>query len=179
MKFFSLLIFGYLMLIAQISFVPSGAVAGSLPNLMLLVLCFVLFWYRDTRVFLWAIVVGLICETFDAAIPGTGILLLTGLIWLAYRIQLHFQIRSLFSRFVLMAVFAFIFDSLFQILNRLETQALPDLTLLAQQAAGNALYTAVTGLAFLISFKLVLRLVPLDFEQNLHKGTGYESRYSH
>ncbi|QDV48691.1 rod shape-determining protein MreD [Gimesia fumaroli] len=179
MKFFSLLIFGYLMLIVQISFVPSATIAGSHPNLLLLVLCFALFWYRDARGFVWAIVTGLICETFDAAIPGTGILLLTGLIWLAYRIQIHFQIRSLFSRFVLMAVFAFTFDSLFQILNHLETNVLPELTTLIQQAAGNALYTAVAGLTLLISFKLVLRLVPFDFEQNLHQGTGYESRYSH
>ena len=156
-----------------------GDVAGSHPNLMLLVLCFALFWYRDARVFLWAIVTGLICETFDAAIPGTGILLLTGLIWLAYRVQIHFQIRSLFSRFVMIAVFAFLFDSLFQILNRLETKAFPDPTTLMQQAAENAFYTAVVGLALLISFKLILRLVPFDFEQNLHQGTGYESRYSH
>lgn len=179
MKFFSLLIFGYLMLIVQISLVPSGAVEGSRPNLLLLVLCFALFWYRDARVFLWAIVTGLVCETFDAAIPGTGILLLTCLVWLAYRIQLHFQIRSLFSRFVLMALLAFVFDSLFPILNRLETQVFPDLALLAQQAAGTAIYTAVVGLAFLVLFKIVLRLVPIDFEQNLHQGTGYESRYSH
>ncbi|MCA9018374.1 MAG: hypothetical protein KDA77_23840, partial [Planctomycetaceae bacterium] len=112
-------------------------------------------------------------------IPGTGILLLTSLIWLAYRVQLHFQIRSLFSRFLLMALLAFVFDSLFQILNRLDTTALPDLTLLVQQAAGNAIYTAVVGLAFLVLFKIALRLLPVDFAQNLHKGTGYERRYSH
>tara|TARA_R110002095_G_scaffold138534_1_gene120226 strand:- start:181863 stop:182402 length:540 start_codon:yes stop_codon:yes gene_type:complete len=178
-KFFSLLIFGYLMLIIQISLVPSGAVEGSRPNLMLLVLCFALFWYRDARVFFWVIMTGLIYETFDAAIPGTGILLLTCLVWLAYRIQLHFQIRSLFSRFVLMASLTFVFDSLFQVLNRLEVKAFPDLFLLTQQAAGNALYTAVAGLAFLVSVKIIQRLVPIDFEPHLHQGTGYESRYSH
>lgn len=167
------------MLILQISMVPEWIVEGSRPNLMLLVLCFALFWLRDAQVFIWAVITGLICETFDSATPGTGILLLTCLIWTAFRIQTHFQVRSLFSRFVLMAVMAFVFDSVFQILNRLDAQALPDLAALAQHAAANALYTAIVGLGLLFAFKIIQRLLPVDFGQELRNNTAYESRYSH
>lgn len=178
MKTLSLLLFGYLMLVLQISLVPDSVIAGNRPNLILLLLCFALFWCRDARVFLWGILVGLVCETFDAAIPGTGALLLTGLTWLAYRVQIHFQIRSLFSRFVMMAFFTFAFEFLFPLLNRLEAKALPDLLLLSQQAAGCALYTAMVGLALLMSCKLVMRLLPVSFDRPMPAG-GYESRYSH
>jgi len=178
-KWISLLLFCYLMMIAQISIVPAGIVEGSRPNLILLVLCFALFWLRDAKIFLWAILTGLICETFDAAIPGTGILLLTCLAWMAFRVQTHFQIRSLFSRFVLMAVMAFAFDSLFQILNRLDAKMLPDLISLTRHSAGNALYTAVVGLGLLLACKIIQRLIPVDFGQNLQNRTAYESRFSH
>lgn len=179
MKLFSLLIFSYLLLIVQISFVPEATIEGYRPHLILLMLCFALFWYRDATVFLWGILAGLIYETFDSAIPGTGVLLLTSLTWMAYRVQIHFQIRSLFSRFVLMAVLAFVFDGLFQILNRLEVKTLPDLASLAQQAAGNALYTAVAGLGLLVTFKIIMRLVPIGFGPSLRNETVYESRFSH
>ena len=179
MKLFSLLILSYLLLIIQISIVPAATIEGSRPNLILLMLCFALFWYRDATVFLWGILAGLIYETFDSAIPGTGVLLLTSLAWMAFRVQIHFQIRSLFSRFVLMAVLAFVFDGSFQILNRLEAKTLPDLISLTQQAAGNALYTAVAGLGLLVTFKIILRLVPIEFGQSLRNKTVYESRYSH
>jgi len=178
-KIISLLMLCYLMLILQISIVPAGIIEGSRPNLMLLVLCFALFWLRDAQVFVWAVITGLICEAFDSAIPGTGILLLTCLIWTAFRIQTHFQIRSLFSRFVLMALMAFLFDSLFQILNRLEAKALPDVAALAQHAAGNALNTAIVGLGLLIAFKIIQRLMPVDFGRGLQNSAVYESRYSH
>jgi len=179
LKLFSLLILCYLLLIIQISFVPEVTVAGSRPNLILLMLCFALFWYRDATVFLWGILVGLIYETFDSAIPGTAVLLITGLVWIAFRVQIHFQIRSLFSRFVLMAMLAFVFDGLFQILNHLETITLFDLTLLAQNAAGNALYTAIAGLGLLMAFKIVQRIAPIEFGQSLRNETVYESRFSH
>lgn len=179
MKIISLLMLCYLMLILQISIVPAGMIEGSRPNLILLVLCFALFWLRDAQVFVWAVITGLICETFDSAIPGTGILLVTCLIWAAFRIQTHFQIRSLFSRFVLMAMLAFLFDCLFQILNRLDAKALPDLAVLVQHAAGNALYTAIVGLGLLIAFKIILRLMPVDFGQGVQNTAVYGSRYSH
>tara|TARA_R110002095_G_scaffold209647_1_gene196354 strand:+ start:966 stop:1505 length:540 start_codon:yes stop_codon:yes gene_type:complete len=178
-KWISLLLFCYLMLIVQISFVPDAIIAGSRPNLILLVLCFALFWFRNAQVFLWAILAGLICETFDAAIPGTGILLLTCLVWMAFRVQTHFQIRSLFSRFVLMTVMAFAFDSVFQILNGLNAKTLPDLVSLTRHAGGNAVYTAVAGLGLLLACKFIQRLIPVDFGQNLQNRTTYPSRFSH
>tara|TARA_R110002111_G_scaffold256979_2_gene324667 strand:+ start:169047 stop:169550 length:504 start_codon:yes stop_codon:yes gene_type:complete len=167
------------MLIVQISIVPDAIIEGSRPNLILLVLCFALFWLRDTQVFLWAILAGLICETFDAAIPGTGILLMTCLVWMAFRVQTHFQIRSLFSRFILMAVMAFAFDSVFQILNGLDAKTLPDLISLSRHAAGNAVYTALVGLVLLLACNIIQRLIPVDFGQNLQNRTTYESRFSH
>ncbi|WP_298859026.1 hypothetical protein [uncultured Gimesia sp.] len=179
MKLFSLLILCYILLIIQISVVPEAIVAGSRPNLILVMLCFTLFWCRDATVFLWGILAGLIYETFDSAIPGTGVLLLTSLVWVALRVQLHFQIRSLISRFVLIFVLAFVFDGLFQILNRLEANTLPNLSSLAHHAAGNALYTAVAGFGLLVSFKIILRLVPIEFGQSLRNESVYKSRFSH
>ncbi len=179
MKFFCLLILCYLLMIVQISIVPGEIVAGSRPNLILLILCFALFWHRDAKVFLWAIIVGLICETFDSAIPGTGILLLTCLIWMAYRFQTHFQIRSLFNRFILMAVMAFLFGILFQMLNQWDAKTLSDLNSLAQQSAGNALYTAVVGVGLLTAFNIIWRLIPVNVKQNLRNKTVYESRFTH
>ncbi|MCH9655743.1 MAG: hypothetical protein K0U86_13835 [Planctomycetes bacterium] len=179
MKLFSLLILCYILLIIQISVVPEATVAGSRPHLILVMLCFALFWSRDATVFLWGILAGLIYETFDSAIPGTGVLLLTSLVWVAFRVQLHFQIRSLISRFMLILVLAFVFDGLFHILNHLEAIRLLDLTSLAQHAAGNALYTAVAGLGLLVSFKIISRLVPIEFGQSLRNESVYESRFSH
>lgn len=166
-------------MIVQISFVPEATVSGSCPDLILLLLCFALFWLRDATVFLWGILAGLIYETFDAAIPGTGVLLLTCLIWIAFRIQVHFQIRSIFSRVMLIAALAFVFDGLFQILNRLETITHLDLNELAQNAAGNALYTAVVGFCLLFIFKMILKFVPVQVGQNTQNKTVYESRFSH
>jgi len=166
-------------MILQISFVPEATVEGSRPNLILLLVCFALFWHRDATVFLWGILAGLIFETFDAAIPGTGVLLLTCLVWIAFRIQIHFQIRSLFSRVVLIAVLAFVFDGLFQVLNRAEAITRLDPSELALNAAGNALYTASAGLCLLVAFKIILRLVPVEFGQSTQNKTVYESRYSH
>ncbi len=179
MKCFSLLVLCYLMMIAQIGIVPDMIIEGSRPNLILLVLCFALFWHRDATIFLWAILTGLICETFDAAIPGSGVLLLSCLIWMAFRIQIHFQIRSMLSRVLLMFVITFLFDSLFQLLNRLDSKALPDLNFLALQATGNAFYTAVAGLLFLIIFKIVQRFIPVTLRHNLQNSALYGSRFSH
>lgn len=179
MRLFSLLILCYLLLILQLSFVPELTVAGYRPNLILVMVCLALFWYRDATVFLWGILAGLIYETFDAAIPGTAILLLTGLIWIAFRIQVHFQIRSLLSRFVLMLVLAFFFDAMFSSLNRLELTTLPNLISLAQYAAGNAVFTAATGLGLLLVFKIVQRLLPVDMGSHQKQDAIYESRFSH
>lgn len=179
MKFFCLLLLCYLLLIVQISFVPEAIVTGSRPNLILLILCFGLFWHRDTKIFLWAIIVGLICETFDSSIPGMGILLLTCLSWIAYRIQTHFEIRSLLSRFILIAVTAFLFDGFFQVLNQWDAKVLSDLSTLAQQSAGNALYTAVVGAGLLMAFNTIWRLIPVGLQQNLGNKTVYNSRFTH
>lgn len=179
MKFFSLLILCYLLMIVQIGIIPDVIVEGSRPNLILLVLCFALFWHRDATVFVWAIITGLICETFDSATPGTGVLLLTCLIWIAFRMQTHFQIRSLLSRFVLVFAITFLFDGLFQLLNQLDTNALPNLNSLARQASGNAIYTAVAGLALLITFKTMERFIPVTLKSNLQNSALYGSRFSH
>ena len=103
MKLLSLLLLGYVCLITQISVIPELSPDGYRPNLIILVTGLALFWLRDARVMLCALLAGLVCEAFDSAIPGTGVFLLTTLVWLAYRVQIHFQLRSLFSRFVLQA----------------------------------------------------------------------------
>ncbi len=74
-------------MIAQVGLASEMIVAGSRPNLPLVVLCLALFWLRDAQVFFWAILVGIICETFDDAHPGTGVLVVTALCWFVYRIQ--------------------------------------------------------------------------------------------
>lgn len=167
------------MTIVQIGIVPDTIIAGSRPNLLLLVLCFAMFWHRNATVFLWAILIGLVFETFDSATPGTSILLLTCLIRMAFRIQIHFQLRSLLSRFITMFAITFLFDSLFQLLNRLDAKALTDLNSLALQATGNAFYTAVVGLFLLIMFKIVQRFIPDALRPNLQNSALYGSRFSH
>ncbi|WP_417393378.1 hypothetical protein [Gimesia sp.] len=172
MKLFSLMLLGYVCLIAQISVVPDLSPEGFRPNLIVMVTGLTLFWLRDPRVILCGLLAGLVCETFDSAIPGTGAMLLSMLIWLAWRVQIHFQLRSLFSRFVMLAFLAFLFDSLFHVLNRLEAGAnlIAELTLLLPQSAGNSLATATVGLILLIVFKL------MPFQ--LQASPGDSARYS-
>ena len=176
MKLLSLLLLGYVCLITQISVIPELSPDGYRPNLIILVTGLALFWLRDARVMLCALLAGLVCEAFESAIPGTGVFLLTTLVWLAYRVQIHFQLRSLFSRFVLLACLSFLFDSLFQALNRMEAGAelFSELSIIVQQSAGNGLATAVLGLLILIG----LKLIPVDLRTPPAASAGYSSQYS-
>ncbi|WP_417381995.1 hypothetical protein [Gimesia sp.] len=176
MKLFSLMLLAYVCLIIQISVVPELSPQGYRPNLIIMVTGLALFWLRDARVILCALLAGLVCEAFDSAIPGTGVFLLTTLIWLAYRIQVHFQLRSIFSRFVMLAFLSFLFDSLFHALNRLEAGAelISELTGILQQSAGNSLETAVIGLLLLLSIKLI----PVELRTSPAASVGYSSQYS-
>ncbi|QDT91271.1 hypothetical protein Pan161_29270 [Gimesia algae] len=175
MKLFSLLMLGYVCLITQISVVPELSPDGYRPNLIVLVTGLALFWLRDARVILGALLAGLVCEAFDSAIPGTGVLLLTILIWLAYRVQIHFQLRSLFSRFVMLALLSFLFDGLFQILNHLEAGAelISELSSILQQSAGNSLATAVVGLLLLI----LIKPLPFDLSTVRSGSDSYSPQY--
>ncbi len=175
MKLFSLLLLGYVSLIAQISVVPEWSPAGYRPNLLVLVTGLALFWLRDARVIFAALLSGLVCEAFDSAIPGSGVFLLTILVWLAWRVQIHFQLRSLFSRFVMLACLSFLFDSLFQVLNRLGAGAemISELPGIVQQSAGNSLATAVVGLCFL----MLIKLIPFDLSTIRSGSASYSPQY--
>lgn len=179
MKFFSLVLLYYIALITQLGLIPNLTVAGNRANLMLVVLCLALFWLRDAQVFLWAVLTGLVCEAFDDAHPGTGVLILTGLIWLAYRVQVQLELRSLFSRCTLIAGVTFAFESLFPILNRTNWNSNIDLSGLLQRAAGNALYSALAGLLLLFCFKIMQSVIPVPGRAAFTSNGAYTSRYSH
>lgn len=179
MKFFSLLLLCYLAVIAQVGLASEMIVAGSRPNLPLVVLCLALFWLRDAQVFLWAILVGIICETFDDAHPGTGVLVVTALCWFVYRIQLHFELRSLVSRASVFTTMALAFDVLFQIVNQGSLPAVETLTSLLPVSAGNALYSSAVGLSVLLLCKIGKVLLPVSGGSSLAGTRAYTSRYSH
>lgn len=178
MKFFSLLLLCYLAIIAQLVLVPELSVAGSRPHLPLVVLCLALFFLRDAQVFVWAILTGIICETFDNAHAGTGVLVLTGLCWLAYRIQVQFELRSLVSRSAVMIGLAFAFECLFQMANRGDFRSLSELSGMLPVSAGNAVYTAVVGLALLLICKMGRSLWPFSGSTTFGENSSYRSRYS-
>lgn len=179
MKFFGLLLLCYLAVIAQLGLVPELMVSGSRPNLPLVVLCLALFWLRDAQVFVWAILVGVICETFDGAHPGTGVLVLTGLCWLAYRMQVQFELRSLWTRPVVIAGMVLAFDCLFQILNRGDIKSVSELGRLLPASAGNAVYSAAVGLALLLLCRMGRSLMPFSGSTTFGESRSYRSRYSH
>ncbi|QDV15965.1 hypothetical protein Pan153_05840 [Gimesia panareensis] len=179
MKFFSLLLLCYLAIIAQLVLVPEMSVAGSRPHLPLVVLCLALFWLRDAQVFVWAILTGIICETFDNAHPGTGVLVLTGLCWLAFRIQMQFELRSLVSRSAVMLGLAFTFECLFQMVNRSDFRSLSELSSMLPVSAGNAVYTAVVGLVLLLICKMGRSLWLFSGNSDFATSHSYTSRYSH
>ncbi|QGQ23259.1 hypothetical protein F1728_11505 [Gimesia benthica] len=179
MKFFSLLLLCYLAVIAQVGLASEMIVAGSRPNLPLVVLCLALFWLRDAQVFFWAILVGIICETFDDAHPGTGVLVVTGLCWFVYRIQVQFELRSLVSRASVFTTMALAFDVLFQIVNQGSLPAVETLTSLLPVSAGNALYSSAVGLSVLLLCKIGKALLPVSGGSSLSGTRAYTSRYSH